>query len=131
MPYADGQKVQAGERDAYFYPDVVIICGPLIPQPGTDDVATNPTLLVEVASPSTQRYDKEAKFDDYARIPSLTDYLLVSTDRPGVRHYARQDNGQWLVTLYSDRNAVVLLPTLEIELPLSEIYDRVQWETPA
>lgn len=128
IAYSSDQKVQAGHRDAYFYPDVSVVCGQPILLDGTDDVITNPTLVVEVLSPTTQRYDKEAKFADYALLPSLKEYVLVSADRRLVTHSARQPNGQWLVTFYLDAESVMLLPSLNVELPLSEIYDRVEFE---
>jgi Uma2 family endonuclease len=86
--------LEGGER--YVYPDIMVVRGPLHLQPETTDVVTNPTVLVEVLSPSTEKYDRGLKWDAYQRIPSLTDYLLVSQDAIRIEHFSRQDDGSWL-----------------------------------
>jgi Uma2 family endonuclease len=79
----------------YVYPDVTVICGPPAFQPGTHDVITNPSILVEVLSSSTEEYDRGLKWTGYQRIGSLTDYLLVAQAEARIEHYRRNADGSW------------------------------------
>ena len=79
----------------YVYPDVTVICGPPVFQPGTSDVITNPSILVEVLSRSTEEYDRGLKWTGYQRIRSLTDYLLITQAEARIEHYRRNADGSW------------------------------------
>jgi Uma2 family endonuclease len=79
----------------YVYPDVTVICGPLQFQSGTNDVITNPSILVEVLSASTEEYDRGLKWTGYQRIGSLTDYLLISQTEARIEHYRRNADDSW------------------------------------
>jgi Uma2 family endonuclease len=79
----------------YVYPDVTVICGSPLFQQGTNDVITNPSVLVEVLSRSTEEYDRGLKWTGYQRIGSLTDYLLVAQAEVRIEHYRRNANGSW------------------------------------
>ncbi len=90
------QRVVAARRDRYVYPDVSIVCGPVIAEPGTSDVLANPTIVVEVLSSSTEQYDRGLKWDGYQRLGSLTDYVLVSQAEPRIEHFRRDRTRTWL-----------------------------------
>ena len=92
------QRVRARDR-RYVYPDLTVICGS--PAVEHDDVITNPTMLVEVLSSSTEQYDRGLKWDGYQLLPSLTDYVLVSQDRAHLEHFGRIDH-RWI---YASANA--------------------------
>lgn len=77
------------------YPDVTVICGAPVVQPGTSDVVTNPAVLVEALSTSTEEYDRGLKWAGYQRISSLTDYLLVAQAEVRIEHYRRNADGSW------------------------------------
>lgn len=79
----------------YVYPDVTVVCGPPAFQPGTNDVITNPSILVEVLSSSTEEYDRGLKWTGYQRIAALTDYLLVAQTEARIEHYRRNADGSW------------------------------------
>ena len=89
------QRVSAKEGERYVYADVVVACGGVRLEPGTTDVLANPSIGVEVISPSTERYDRGEKWDAYQRLPSLTDYLLVSQTVERIEHYQRESDGSW------------------------------------
>ena len=74
------QRVSVAATGLYAYPDIIILCGPAVSDPADDDTLTNPTVLIEVLSPSTERYDRGAKFRNYQKIPSLLEYVLVAQD---------------------------------------------------
>jgi Uma2 family endonuclease len=90
------QRVVAADRERYVYPDISVVCGPVIAAPGTTDVLVNPTVLVEVLSESTEQYDRGVKWEGYQRIESLTDYLLVSQSAPRIEHFRRDRTRTWL-----------------------------------
>ena len=79
----------------YVYPDLTVICGPPAFQPGARDVITNPAILVEVLSGSTEEYDRGLKWAGYQRIASLTDYVLVAQSEARIEHYWRNADGTW------------------------------------
>jgi Uma2 family endonuclease len=110
-------------EDGYFYPDVSVVCGE--PRFTDRDNLINPTLLVEVLSPSTADFDLGGKFARYRRIESLHDYLVVAQDLVHLIHFQRQDANHWLMTEITDPEAVIELPSIGCTLAVAEVYDKV------
>ncbi|MFB6098835.1 MAG: Uma2 family endonuclease [Salinibacter sp.] len=108
--------------DKYAYPDVVAFCGEPELENEHLDMLYNPTLIVEVLSPTTEDYDHGKKFSHYRQIDALQEYLLVAQDAPHVEHYVRQDDASWRFTETDGLDAAITLPSVEAELPLAEIY---------
>jgi Uma2 family endonuclease len=77
------------------YPDASVVCGRMEVDPEDKNTVTNPVVLVEVLSDSTEAYDRNDKLAHYRRIPSLRDYLLVSQHERRIEHYHRNDDGTW------------------------------------
>ncbi len=124
--YSSDLRVRA-TRTRYFYPDVSIVCGEPEFADEVVDMLLNPVVLLEVLSPSTEDKDRGLKFAFYRQISSLTHYLMVSQDEPHVEHYARQDDNHWLLADLRGLDAVLRLPSIGCELPLSEVYARVEF----
>jgi Uma2 family endonuclease len=103
------------------YPDVSVVCGSIDYDPENKNTITNPVLLVEVLSDSTEDYDREEKFSHYRRIPSLREYLLVSQHERRVTHLSRNDDGSWTLRDLPP-TAIVRLPSIGCELSLDEVY---------
>jgi Uma2 family endonuclease len=122
--FANDMRVKITETGDYTYPDVVVACGDVQFEDAEIDTLLTPTVIIEVLSPSTEGYDRGAKFASYRQIPTLHEYLLVAQDRPSVEHYARQGE-QWLLTTVTDLDASVQLSAIGCELRLREIYRRV------
>jgi Uma2 family endonuclease len=130
--YSSDMRVDLRERMMFAYPDVVVVCGaPQIADDRFHDNLRNPKLIIEVLSPSTERYDRGLKFFKYRRIESLEEYVLIAQDRPLVEQYVRQPNGDWLMTEISGLDGVVHLSSIECDLKLSEVYDKVQFASEA
>ena len=85
----------------------------------------NPRLVVEVLSESTEDYDRGRKFAHYRTLPSLVEYLVVAQDRPRVERFSREAEGRWVFTETSRTEDVISLASLQVDLPLLEIYDKV------
>ena len=113
----------------FTYPDVVVTCGPPEFHDGRRDTLLNPSLLVEVLSPSTEAYDRGEKFAHYRRVESLCDYLLISQDQARVEHFAR-DGERWVLTALDGLGQTLALPTIGVELLLVELYEGVDLPGP-
>ena len=109
----------------YTYPDIVIVCGQLQTTDDKFDTLLNPSLIVEVLSPSTESYDRGRKFDHYSSIPSLNTYVLVASDRAHVDVYTRQPDNKWLRSSAS-ANEEIALTSIACHLPLAELYADMQ-----
>lgn len=117
-------------RGLYAYPDFMVVCGEPVFQDESRDVLTNPTLIVEVLSPSTEAYDRGEKFLRYQELASLTDYLLVAQRYPCVEHFARQASGQWLLTIETRLTGRLSIASVHCQLPLAEVYEWVTFPGP-
>ncbi len=114
------QRVNVPLTGAYLYPDMMVICGDYQHAADDPNAVTNPRVIFEVLSPSTQDYDQGTKFSHYRRLPSLREYVLVYQDEQRVVHYQRVDDA-WVMREITEGS--VRLPSLEIELPFDESYD--------
>lgn len=105
----------------YAYADGVVVCGPFEAAPGTKDVLANPSVVVEVLSPTTEAYDRGEKWAAYRAIPSLTDYLLVSQSTVSVEHFQRSSEGGWRYFAYGPGETVTL--TGGVVLSIDELFN--------
>ena len=111
----------------YTYPDVSVICSELELDDEQKDTVLNPTLLIEVLSKNTEAYDRGKKFDHYRTIPSLREYVLVSQEEPMIQRFLRNDDNTWKMNAVTDLNQSIRLQSLGIEIPLAEVYERVEF----
>ena len=122
--YMSDMRVRVGPSDRYTYPDVVVVCGTPRFEDDETDTLLNPTVLVEVLSPSTESYDRGRKFAGYRRLDSLREYVLVAQDRVCVERFTRQGE-EWLLTEFSRPEDVLQLTSIDCAVPLREIYAKV------
>jgi Uma2 family endonuclease len=107
------------------YPDVMLIEGePIYYETGKTTV-TNPRLIVEVLSKSTQNYDQGDKFLYYRSLPEFQEYILISQSRPYVMQYNKTEENKWLLTEYEGENASLSLTSVNFGLSFQEIYEGV------
>jgi len=110
----------------YRYADVSALCGEAkFEEIGGIRSLTNPALIVEILSGSTEAYDRGEKFTHYQSIPTFREYLLVAQHRPSITHFVKQANGSWIYNEYNDLAAVIKLASLNCELAMSEVYENV------
>jgi Uma2 family endonuclease len=117
-------RVKAALARSYRYPDVAVVCGQAELEDQHVDTLLNPTLLVEVLSPSTEASDRGGKFAEYRSIPSLREYLLVAQDQARIERYVRQGEG-WYLTVAEGLDASAALDSIDCRLELREVYRRV------
>jgi Uma2 family endonuclease len=123
--YASDMRVRIPSKRMYTYPDVVVVCDE--PQFEDDylDTLLNPTVIIEVLSKSTERYDRFKKFAFYRTIESLAEYVLVAQHEYRVEQYAKQSDGRWVLSDHRSPEGVVELTSIQCTLALREVYDKV------
>jgi Uma2 family endonuclease len=114
--FTSDQRITFDDGKRYVYPDVSVVCGPILLQDGTDDVVANPSVLVEVLSSTTESYDRGLKWEGYQRIASLTDYLLVAQHEARVEHYQRAPDRGWFYRSYGAGERLVLSNGAQLEI---------------
>ncbi|MBD2487054.1 Uma2 family endonuclease [Aulosira sp. FACHB-615] len=112
----------------YTYPDISIVVGKIEFLENRTDTITNPKLIVEVLSKSTESYDKEGKFKAYRTIPSFEEYLLVEQDRIFVEHFYKTANKRWSLQEYDAEDELINLVTVPLEIKLQDLYNKVEFE---
>ena len=126
--YTSNLRVRVKAGELWTYPDVAALCGePTFDKTQNPHSLLNPQVIFEVLSPSTEKFDRGDKFIRYQKLASLTDYVLVSAARMRVEHYTRQADGSWIFRLYEQPADVLTLASVDAELPLAEIYERVRF----
>lgn len=115
--------------DSDFFPDVVVTCGPREFADRDANAVTNPTLLIEVLSPATERYDRTTKYDAYTALPSLREYVLVSQGEYRVERFVR-DGDRWSLLVTIGREASVEFASVAASVPMAEIYRNVPMPDP-
>lgn len=124
--YPSDMKVHIAAADVATYPDVMVICGERQFYDGQRDLVTNPSLIVEVLSDSTEAYDRGDKFRHYRNLQSLQAYLLLSQYRVQAELFLRRPDGTWRLSTYQNPSESIPLPVVEAELSLAEVYDKVE-----
>jgi Uma2 family endonuclease len=122
--YVNDMRVKAAQANSYHYPDIAVVCGTPEFEDAQLDTLLNPTLLIEVLSPSTEAYDRGGKFAHYRKIDTLREYLLVVQDRPSIERYTRLGD-VWILTEAEGLEASVELESIDCVLSLREVYDKV------
>ncbi len=128
--YPTDLRLYVRENGLYTYPDAIVGCGRPKFVDAMNDTLTNPTVLIEVLSPSTEVYDRGKKFEMYRELASPQEYLLVAQDHYSVETYWRRPDGSWLYSSYASPDDTVLFRSLECAVSMNEVYARVQFDNP-
>ncbi len=123
--YPSDMRVKVSSIGTYTYPDVIVVCDEPQFEDSHFDTLLNPTVLIEVLSPSTAAYDRGDKFAAYQKLDSLREYVLISQDRVCVEHYLRRGQ-EWDLTEFRSLNDVFHLVSIGCALSLRAIYAKVQ-----
>jgi len=127
-PFNSDQRIRIQANGLATYPDVSVVCGGLQLDPRDSDAINNPKVIVEVLSKTTESYDRGKKFNFYRLIDSLQEYLLISQDEAHVECFRRQDNGDWILSIYKGLENKLKLFSIEAELLLAEVYEYVVFQ---
>lgn len=121
--YASNMRVKTHATN-YSYPDIVIVCGKAEFEDNQTDTLLNPVIVFEILSPSTERYDRGAKFQRYRTLTSLQSYILISQDAPCFEIYTRQGE-VWVLSEAVEVTDTVTLAPINCTLTLADVYWRV------
>jgi Uma2 family endonuclease len=124
-------RVQVEATGMYTYPDVIVVCGEPQFLDEKRDTLLNPSLIVEVLSPSTEIYDRIRKFEYYCSVESVSEYLLVSSERVRAELYTRQPEGRWLLIAAHRMEDSLDLQSVGVHLALADVYEKVDLAPPA
>jgi len=124
--FSSDQRVRVSQTGLFAYPDVTVVCGKA--EFGTDrqDTLLNPTVIVEVLSPTTERYDRGLKSRHYRTIDSLMEYILIAQDTYQIEHYVRQEDGSWRLFDASGSDATISLSSINCTLALEDVCEKVE-----
>jgi Uma2 family endonuclease len=115
----------------YSYPDVLVVGGERKLHDKYHDVLLNPNVVIEVLSKSTEAFYRGEKFIRYRTwMPTLSDYILVSQDKPMIEHYRRQSDGEWVLSTLDGLDAALKIESIGCSLQLRDVYDGVQFPPP-
>lgn len=124
-------KIKVPTFAPYRYADLSVYCGQGIYETmGKMEVLTNPQMLIEVLSPSTEAFDRGDKFTYYKSIESFTEYILIAVNRPHVTQFIKQNEREWIQREANGLDENIFSPTFNIEILLSEIYLGVEFPEP-
>lgn len=113
----------------YTYPDISVICGPILYAENRQDTVTNPIVLIEILSPSTENYDRGKKFEHYRTIETLQEYIVVAQDRIHIEHYIRQDDHRWLLVDFFAADQVVHAGSIHCTLSVELVYEDITFDS--
>ena len=121
--YTENVRLWIKEFEMFTYPDVMVIQGEPIYYSESKTTVTNPVTIVEVLSDSTRDYDQGRKFGFYRSLETLQQYILVEPEKTLVMIYRRENNQQWSLNILESKNDILKLESVQLEMPLSDIYE--------
>lgn len=129
--YSSDFRVFIPRTGLYTYPDATVVCGEtVLVDDGKRDTLLNPTLIVEVLSPSTESYDRGGKFAHYQTIESLAEYVLISQAQPRIECFTKDGNAsdKWIYRKVDSMEASIELESIKIKLALADVFANVDFE---
>ncbi len=122
-PYGSDLRIHIPENTLYTYPDISIICGEIISSKADPDTAVQPTVLIEILSPSTRNYDQGIKFRLYRQIPTLKEFITVDSESISIETYQINTKGNWELKDLRSIEDTLAINTVGVSLTLREIYE--------
>ncbi|MDJ0600983.1 MAG: Uma2 family endonuclease [Crocosphaera sp.] len=127
--YVENVRLWIPEKRIFTYPDIMVIQGEPIYYENRKDTILNPSLIMEVLSPSTENYDKEGKFSAYRTIDTFEEYVLISQTKIYGEKFVKTGNKQWLFQEYHQEDENINLKLNDITLNFTDIYHKVDFIT--
>ena len=127
-PYGSDLRIHIPQNTLFTYPDISIICGDIVPSEFDDETATLPIVLIEILSPSTKNYDRGGKFKLYRDIPTLKEYILIDSASIGVEAFRINKQQHWELEEYRALESTLIIPSVNVQVLLREIYKGTKLE---
>ncbi|MDM8551508.1 Uma2 family endonuclease [Desulfobacterales bacterium HSG2] len=125
--FASDLRVEVDKDKHYTYPDVAVVCGELEFAEQRKDTITNPIMIAEVLSDSTEDYDRGTKFALYRNIKTLKDYVLIDQARGHIEYFFKEDDGTWRLQEYFNLDECLTLRSVRVEISIRDICHRVSF----
>jgi Uma2 family endonuclease len=125
-PFSSDQRIHIEKNSLFTYPDISVVCGEIETRNNDDWNILNPTVIVEVLSPSTRDYDHGLKFQLYRDIPSLKEYVLIDSESISVELFFINEHHHWELIEYKTLEESLILDSLQVKLDLKEIYEETK-----
>ncbi len=129
--FASDMKLWIKAQNTFTYPDLMIVCGKAEFYEGRDDIVTNPLVIFEILSDSTKNHDRVEKFEFYRSIPTFQEYILIDQYRVHVEQMYLETRNKWILSEYNEITDVLKLAKVNVQIPLQEIYRRVEFKQTA
>ncbi|MEM1167988.1 MAG: Uma2 family endonuclease [Cyanobacteria bacterium P01_H01_bin.35] len=123
------QRLWIPAEKIYTYPDIMVIEGELKFQEGRRDTLTNPVIIAEVLSTSTESFDRGKKFAAYRTIPTFKEYILIDQYTMQVEQFTQTESGQWLLSEHRGEESKLSLKFIDFEITLADLYDKVNFDS--
>lgn len=124
--FMSDMRLWISQQKLYTYPDVIVIFGQCKFGNNRNDTITNPLMIAEVISESTESYDRGKKFEFYRIIPTLQEYILIDQYRIHIEQFSRTAEDKWLLSEYAGTSAMLSLTSIDFQVPLSVLYRKVE-----
>lgn len=122
-------RIHIEQADSIVYPDAMVICADIEVSDKDEQAVTNPVLIVEVLSKSTESYDRGDKFYKYRQLPSLKEYVLIDQEKPVVETFFKRDNNVWEISRFTGLQDLITIKSLGIEIHMDELYINISWNS--
>ena len=127
-PYNSDQRIHIKANSLFTYPDISIFCGEIITLNNDNWNVLNPTVIIEVLSPSTKNYDRGEKFKLYRDIPTLKEYILVDSESIHIEIFRLNENNHWELEEYNQTDESLKVKAVNENILISEVYEGVKIE---
>lgn len=128
-PFSSDVRLWIAKYQKFTYPDLMVIEGQPHPYQDRTDTLTNPKLIIEVLSKSTQDYDQGDKFKYYRSIPDLQEYLLINQYELDVQQYTKTDSDVWMFRAYETAADTIALTSIDVELTVASLYEGITFDS--
>lgn len=128
-PFNSDQRVYIPQNSLFTYPDISIICGEIITLNNDEWNILNPAVIIEILSPGTKDYERGGKFKLYRDIVTLKEYILVDSETVSIEVFRINDSGHWELEEYKKMEGSLLVKTVDVSIPVIEIYEGTKMET--
>lgn len=127
QPYGSDLRVHIPLNSLFIYPDISIFCGEVETIDDKFDTATNPSVIIEILSPTTKNYDLGQKFALYREIETLKEYILIDSEKVNVLKYSKNNDDSWLLVEYKSLDDFITINLANIEIQVKDIYENVKF----
>lgn len=124
--YPGDMRLKVTKTSLYTYPDVMVICGKREFADDQQDTVLNPDVIIEVLSQSTESYDRGLKFENYRKLRSLKEYVMISQTKRKMERYSKNESGSWVLAESDEANPAIMLEAINCRLKHLEVYDKVE-----